>query len=86
MFWLCIDEVTIDDTQRRATGGRTTPDEWPACRRDLYLTTHNPHNRQTSMPPVGFEPTISAGERPQTYALERAVTRTGITQVENKSW
>jgi hypothetical protein len=21
------------------------------------------------MPPVGFEPTISAGERPQTYAL-----------------
>jgi hypothetical protein len=25
------------------------------------------------MPPVGFEPTISAGERPQTYALERAL-------------
>jgi len=24
------------------------------------------------MPPVGFEPTISAGERPQTYALGRA--------------
>jgi hypothetical protein len=23
------------------------------------------------MPPVGFEPTISAGERPQTYALDR---------------
>jgi len=23
---------------------------------------------------VGFEPTISAGERPQTYALSRAVT------------
>jgi hypothetical protein len=30
------------------------------------------------MPPVGFEPTISAGERPQTYALDRAVTGTGI--------
>jgi len=26
------------------------------------------------MPPVGFEPTISAGERPQTYALDRAAT------------
>ena len=26
------------------------------------------------MPPVGFEPTIWAGERPQTYALDRAVT------------
>jgi len=30
------------------------------------------------MPPVGFEPTISAGERPQTYALDRAATRTGF--------
>jgi len=26
------------------------------------------------MPPVGFEPTISAGEQPQTYALDRVVT------------
>jgi hypothetical protein len=24
------------------------------------------------MPPVGFEPTISAGERQQSYALDRA--------------
>ena len=24
------------------------------------------------MPPAGFEPTISAGERPQTKALDRA--------------
>ena len=30
------------------------------------------------MPPVGFEPTISAGERPQTYALDRAASGTGI--------
>ena len=30
------------------------------------------------MPTVGFEPTISAGERPQTYALDRAATGTGI--------
>ena len=44
---------------------------------DLYLTTHNTHNRQTSMHPVGFEPTIVAGERSQTYALDRAATRTG---------
>jgi len=28
------------------------------------------------MPPAGFEPTISAGERPQTYALDRAATGT----------
>ena len=29
------------------------------------------------MPPVGLEPTIWAGERPQTYALDRAATGTG---------
>ena len=29
------------------------------------------------MSPVGFEPTISAGERPKTYALDRAATGTG---------
>jgi len=29
------------------------------------------------MPPVEFEPMISAGERPQTYALDRAATGTG---------
>ena len=27
------------------------------------------------MPPVGIEPTISVGELPQTYALDRAVGR-----------
>jgi len=32
------------------------------------------------MSPVGFEPTISAGERPQTYALDRAATGTGCTE------
>jgi len=29
------------------------------------------------MPPVEFEPTIPAGKRPQTYALDRAATGTG---------
>jgi hypothetical protein len=29
------------------------------------------------MPAVGFESTISAGERSQTYALDRAATGTG---------
>ena len=33
------------------------------------------------MPPVGFEPTISAGERPQTYALDRAATGTGSVNI-----
>ena len=68
----------LDHTQWRTTVGRTPLDEWLARRRDLYLTLHNTHNRQTSMHPVGFEPTISAGERPQTYALDRAATGTAI--------
>jgi hypothetical protein len=38
----------------------------------LYLTTHNTHNRQTSMPPAGFETTMPANEWPQTHALDRA--------------
>jgi hypothetical protein len=31
------------------------------------------------MPPVEFEATISAGERPRTYALDRAATETIFT-------
>ena len=53
----------LDHTQRRSTVGRTPLDEWSARRRDLSLSTHDTHNRQISMPPVGFEPKISAGER-----------------------
>ena len=56
----------LDHTQRCTTVGRTPLDEWSASRRDLYLTTHDTHNRQISMLPVGFEPTISAGERLRT--------------------
>ena len=68
-------------------------DERSACRRDLYLTAHNTHNRHTYMPSVGFEPTISAGQRPQTHALDYATTGTGkvyITEPNkrkfNKLW
>jgi len=84
-FWWCCNPMRamassflrfLDHTQRRTTFGRTPLDEWSARRRDLYLTTHNTHNRQTSMPPVGFEPTISAGKRPQTYGLDRTATGT----------
>ena len=67
----------LDHTQRRSTVGRTPLDEWSARRRDLYLRTHDTHNRKISMPPVGFEPTISAGERQQIYALDSAATGTG---------
>ena len=32
------------------------------------------------MPPVRFEPTVSAGERPQTYVLDRATTGIGSSK------
>jgi hypothetical protein len=62
---------------RHTTVGRTPLDEWSVRRRDLYLTTHNTHKRQASMPPALFEPAISASERPQTHVLDRAATVIG---------
>ena len=44
----------LDHTQRHITVCRTSLDEWSARRRNLHLTTHNTHNRQTSMPPGGI--------------------------------
>jgi hypothetical protein len=69
------------------THHRTHLDGWSARRRDLYLQTHNTHNRQTSMPSVGLESIISAGERPQTRNLDRAVTGTAIDRwIERINW
>jgi hypothetical protein len=66
----------LDHTQQRNTVGRTPLDEWSARHRDLYLTTHDPHNRQISMPLVRFEPTISAGEWLQADHSSRGVLPT----------
>jgi hypothetical protein len=51
--------------QRHAAVGRTVP----------YNTQHT--TKQISMPQVGFEPTIAAGERSYTYDLYRAPNGTG---------
>jgi hypothetical protein len=67
----CIFLIFLDHIQRRSTVGRTPLDERSARRRDLSLTTHDTHNRQISMPPVGVEPTISVSERPQAAHLLR---------------
>ena len=65
--------MLLDHTQRHTTVRRTPLDE-RLGRRDLYLTTHITHKRQKFMPPAGFEPTTSAGERPQTHALDSMAT------------
>jgi hypothetical protein len=41
------------DHTRRTTVGRSPLDEWSARRRDIYLTTHNTHNRRPC-PPGGI--------------------------------
>jgi len=46
--------------------------------RDLHLTTHFTHSRQTSMSPAGFESTFPASERPQTHAKARTATGVGM--------
>jgi hypothetical protein len=77
----------LDHTQRRTTVGRTplwTSDQPIA---ETYTWQHNTQKRQTSMPPVGFEPTISVGEQPQTYVLDRAAAWNYITYVKcNTNW
>jgi len=63
---LLIHEVSRSHAQRRITINRTPLDGWSARHRDLYLTTLDSHDLQTSMPPVGFELTSqqASGRRP----------------------
>jgi hypothetical protein len=50
---------------RHSTVGRTPLDEGPARRRDLYLTTHNTHKRQTSGGIRTHDPSKRAAEDPR---------------------
>jgi hypothetical protein len=68
-------------TLRHTTVSRTSLDEWSARRTDLYLTTHNTHDRQQSMLPVGFEPAVPISERPQPHTLHRAATGIDTTNI-----
>jgi hypothetical protein len=64
---------------RHTTIGSAPLDEWSARRRDLYLSTHNTHKRQQSIPSAVFEPAIPASEWLQTHAL--FLTATGIERL-----
>ena len=75
IFYLMWQPSVGHHTEQRTTASWSPLDEWSARHR-LYLTTHNAHNRQTSVLLVEFEPTISAGMWPQTYALDRVATGT----------
>jgi hypothetical protein len=58
--------MNVEVSLRHATLGRTPLDEWSASRSEFYPKTYNNHNRQTSLPPAGFEPVIPSSKRPQT--------------------
>ena len=65
----------LDHIKRRVTVGRVSsgrvidPSQRP-------LPDNTQHSQQMSRSSVGFEPTISTGERPQTHALDRSATGT----------
>jgi hypothetical protein len=69
----------LDPTQWHITFSRPPQDEWSAHRRDLYLTIHNTHNRQTSVPLAGFKPEILASKQLQTYTLDCEASETGTS-------
>ena len=53
----------------------TTPlDEWSPRRIHHYLTSHNTHNRHTSMLPAGFELTIPGASDPDWHLRPHSIT------------
>ena len=62
-------------TFRYTTIGMIPLDEGSVHRTELYLTTHNTHKGQTSMPPAVYETTIPASYRPQIQQLDGAANR-----------
>jgi len=81
-YGLLIREI-LGHTQRLTTVRLTPLDEWSARRRDLYLTTNNTHKRETSTPGAEFEPTVSAGERSQIYALDGTAPVAGLLSTQS---
>ena len=50
---------------------------WTSDQPDAETSTWQHTTDKTSPSPAGFEPAIPISERPQTHALDRAVTGTG---------
>ena len=68
----------LDHTRRRTTAGRTPLDKYQLVAENSTWQHPTLTTDKHPCPTVGFEPTISAGERPQTYALDRGATGTGV--------
>jgi len=63
--------LTVEDSRSHSDTPHSVGLLWTSDQSDAETSTWQ-HTRQTSMPPVGFEPKIPASERPQTHALDRA--------------
>jgi hypothetical protein len=63
----------------KPTGFLRTSDQFVA--ETATLTTHNKHNRRTSVLSAGFEPAILLIDGPQTHALERTATEFDLTNI-----
>jgi hypothetical protein len=66
---LLVFEVSLSHSVTHTATGRTALGEWSGRYRVHYLTTHSTHKRG-----VGFDPTISVIEQPQTHVFDRAAT------------
>jgi len=66
--------ITLNDAHK--IGGAPL-DEGSASSKNLYLTKHDTHKRQTSIPPVKFEPVTPTSQLLQTHRRDGAATSTG---------
>jgi hypothetical protein len=68
----------LDHTQRPSRVSRTPLDELSARRRDLYLTTHNPHNNHPCPRWDSDPPSQQPSSRSPTQSLDRAASGIGL--------
>ena len=69
--------IIIEDSRSHSGTPHTVGLLWTSDRtrrRDLHLTTHSTRNRQTSVPPTGFQPMIPVSKRLQTHVLDHEAT------------
>jgi len=79
---LLIIESSLSHWLRHTTIGRIPLDKWSGQLRDLNLTTHDTHKKQTCMSPARFKSAIPVSKRPQIHGLDRAGT--GVDRYSNK--
>ena len=72
---LLVYMITLNDKETHTqTHSRTLWTRDRPVAKTFTCSNHSIHKTQTTMPPAGFEPAVPTNERPQTHALDRAVT------------